>query len=331
VSGRIFILVLLLVACFTLTTAQAKPFYDGKVIKIIVATKPGGGYDYYGRLMATFMQKYLPGSTFIVKNMPGAGHVVGANAVYRAKPNGLTIGTFNRAVGITQVAGVKGVRFDFPKFSWLGSPSSELYCYIVHKDTFKNLDEVLKAENVRVASSGVGSIAYLTTLLFYQMLGQENYTIGTGYAGGETELSILRKEMDGTFGSFHSRKQMVDQGYGRIVLLIGKTKPAGYEDVPFIEDIIKEPKYKPVIGLLRGINLVGRPFAGPPGIPQDRLKILQDAFKKACNDPELLKIAEKAQKPIDFVSPEDAEVYTKHLLDLPPDVVVQIKKAHGIE
>ena len=328
-SRRLFILALLVFALFALNTAEAKPFYEEKVIKIIVATKPGGGYDYYGRLLATYMQKYLPGSTFIVKNMPGAGHVVGANAVYRAKANGLTIGTFNRAVGITQVAGVKGVRFDFPKFNWLGSPSSELYCYIVHKDTFKDLDAVLKAENVRVASSGVGSIAYLTTLLFYQMLGQENYTIGTGYAGGETELSILRKEMDGTFGSFHSRKQMVDQGYGRIVLLIGKTKPAGYEDVPFIEDIIKEPKYKPVIGLLRGINLVGRPFAGPPGIPADRLKALRDAFKKALGDPELLKQAQKAERPIDFVDYKEVEEWSQDLLNLPPEMVETIKKAYG--
>ena len=53
--------------------ATAKPFYEGKTIKLIVGYKPGGGWDFYGRLMAQFMEKYLPGSTIIVKNIPGAG------------------------------------------------------------------------------------------------------------------------------------------------------------------------------------------------------------------------------------------------------------------
>jgi tripartite-type tricarboxylate transporter receptor subunit TctC len=56
-------------------------FYKGKTITYIVATPPGGGYDFWGRLVAEYMQKYLPGSTVVVKNMPGAGHLVGANAV----------------------------------------------------------------------------------------------------------------------------------------------------------------------------------------------------------------------------------------------------------
>ena len=92
--------------------AAAKPFYEGKTITLIVTTKPGGGYDFYGRLMAKFMQKYLPGSTIIVKNIPGAGHIIGCNAIYHAKPNGLTFGTFNRALALAQVAGLKGIKFD---------------------------------------------------------------------------------------------------------------------------------------------------------------------------------------------------------------------------
>ena len=45
-------------------------FYKGKTVTYIVTTAPGGGFDLYGRLVAEFMQKYLPGSTFVVKNVP---------------------------------------------------------------------------------------------------------------------------------------------------------------------------------------------------------------------------------------------------------------------
>ena len=327
-----FILFAVVIIVFTFAAAvQAKPFYEGKVIKIIVATKPGGGYDYYGRLMAQFMHKHLPGSTIIVKNMPGAGHVIGTNATYRSKPNGLTIGTFNRAVGMTQVAGMKGVKFDFSKFKWLGSPSTELYSFIVNSKKYKSLDEVLNADNVRLATTGLGSISYLTPLLFYQMLGKSNYSIGTGYSGGETEMAVMRLEMDGTWGSFWSRKSMVDNDYGRVVVFIGTDKPSGQEHVPFIQDVIKDEKHKPVIDLLAGLNLVGRPFALPPKVPADRVKILQDAFNKACHDPELLKLAKKNERPIDFVSPKEVEAWAGNLLHLPVEMVATIKKAYGVK
>ena len=54
-------------------------YFKGKTVTYIVATAPGGGYDLYGRLVAEYMQRYLPGSTFVVRNLPGAGHLVGTN------------------------------------------------------------------------------------------------------------------------------------------------------------------------------------------------------------------------------------------------------------
>ena len=63
-------------------------FYKGKSVTYIVSTAPGGGYDLYGRLIAEYMQKYLPGSTFVVKNVPGAGHLIGTNTIYASKPDG---------------------------------------------------------------------------------------------------------------------------------------------------------------------------------------------------------------------------------------------------
>lgn len=157
---KAFLTLLTILIVFVSTTqSDAKPFYEGKVMKIIVATKPGGGYDYWARLIAAYMEKHLAGSTIIVKNVPGAGHVIGANETYVAKPDGLTIGTFNRAVGLTQLVGMKGVKFDFAKFNWLGSPNSEIYSFMVRSDIYKNLDDVLKADNVRLATTGLGAIS----------------------------------------------------------------------------------------------------------------------------------------------------------------------------
>ena len=71
-------------------------FFSGKTIRIVIGTSPGGGFDVYSRTLARHMGKYIAGNpSFLVENMPGAGHRIAANHVYKiARPDGLTIGNF---------------------------------------------------------------------------------------------------------------------------------------------------------------------------------------------------------------------------------------------
>src|SRR5688572_23505809 len=97
--------------------------YEGKTITIVVGFKTGGGYDRTARILARHLPKYLPGKpTVIVQNMPGANSIIAANHVYSvARPDGLTIGTFNRNLVLAQLTGVSGVKFDMTRFAWIGS------------------------------------------------------------------------------------------------------------------------------------------------------------------------------------------------------------------
>ncbi len=71
------------------------------------------------------MQKHLPGSTFVVRNMPGAGQIIGANFIYAAEPDGLTIGTFNTGLIYAQLAGKTGVKFDLSRMSLISKVASD--------------------------------------------------------------------------------------------------------------------------------------------------------------------------------------------------------------
>src|SRR5215831_4280526 len=104
-------------------------FYKDKVIRIVVATAAGGGYDLYTRTMARHLRKYIPGEpTIVVENMPGAGHLIGANYVYKvAKPDGLTIGHFIGSLFLQQLLGKAGVEFDALKFNYIGVPAQDNY------------------------------------------------------------------------------------------------------------------------------------------------------------------------------------------------------------
>ena len=90
-----------------LLSALESGFFQGKTIRIIVGTSPGGGFDVYSRTLARHMGRYMAGNpNFIVENMPGAGHRIAANHVYKvARPDGLTIGNFFGGLLVGQVLG----------------------------------------------------------------------------------------------------------------------------------------------------------------------------------------------------------------------------------
>jgi len=128
--------------------AQSSP-YAGKTVTIIVGYKAGGGYDATARLLARHLPKHIPGKpTVIVQNMPGANSMIAANHVYNvAKPDGLTIGTFNRNLPVAQLTKVDGVKYDMTKFAWIGSAASECTILALRSDLpYKSVEELKKAK-----------------------------------------------------------------------------------------------------------------------------------------------------------------------------------------
>src|SRR5215472_11668880 len=189
--------------------------FRGKTITYIVATSPGGGYDTYGRMIALYMQKYLPGSRIVVKNVPGAGNIIGANEIYAARPDGLTIGMFNTGLIYDQLVKRNGVMFDLTKMSWLGKAAEETRVLLVSKKAgFKNFDEMRKSKSpIKFAASGVGAASYNDTKILADAL-HLNVQIVNGFTGNEAEMSMLRGEVAAQIGTVDSLKEFVAQGRG---------------------------------------------------------------------------------------------------------------------
>src|SRR5438067_12969882 len=128
-----------------LPLAAAAQSFAGKTVTIVVGYKPGGGYDATARMLARHLPDHLPGKpTVIVQNMPGGNSIIGANHMYNvAKPDGLTIGTFNRNLPIAQLTKVQGVKFDMLKFAWIGSAANEATILAIRNDLpYKNFEEL---------------------------------------------------------------------------------------------------------------------------------------------------------------------------------------------
>jgi tripartite-type tricarboxylate transporter receptor subunit TctC len=307
---------------------KEKSFFDGKTLTLIVATKPGGGYDTYARLIAPRIEKYLPGdNTIVVKNVPGAGHIIGANEIYNSDPDGLTFGTFNKGLITNQVVGKEGIKFDLTKMSWLGSPATEPRLFIVSKKSpFDSIEDVLKKDKELIMSSaGIGSSSHTDALVIQEILGLDNMKMITGYSGTEGELAMMRGEIHGQIGSIDSMKGIIESGDAKPILIIGNKPLEEYPDVPLIYDYSNE-MVKPLIDLMVSQALISRPYAGPPNIPEDRFAVLQEAFEKALTDPELLEEAKKIGRPIEYLPGAEVLEIIKGATDQPEEVVEKLRE-----
>ena len=305
----------------------AEPFYEGKTIKIIVATQPGGGYDTYARMLAGTMEQYLPGSTIIVKNVPGAGHIIGTNKIYTAKPDGLTFGTFNKGLITAQIVGMSGIKFDLSKMSWLGTPATEPRVWMIAtKAPFRTLDDIRNSSETCVLSSaGIGSSAHTDALLIARILKLDNIKVVPGFRGTEGEMAMMRGEVHGQIGSTDSLLPMVESGDAHPVLVIDQKRLEAFPDVPTLPEVAPADQ-KALVDLMITQGLISRPFAGPPGIPEDRLQVLREAFEKSWKDPKMTADAERMGRPIEFVNgPEVAEIVNS-ALDQPAEVVAFMKE-----
>jgi tripartite-type tricarboxylate transporter receptor subunit TctC len=313
-----------LVAGPALAAETGADFFKGKTVTYIVSTGPGGGYDLYGRLVAEYMQKYLPGSTFIVKNVPGAGHMIGANTIYASKPDGLTIGTFVTGLIYNQLIKADGVRYDLTKMSWVGKAASEPRAFVIAAQTpIKTFDELRHYKDMlKFASSGIGSSSYVEINSLTNIL-KLPVTVVTGYNGNDDQLAMRRGETNGGLGSRSSLEQFVKNGYGRFIAQIGGKET----DLPQLKDLIQDPDGQSIVALIQSQGDIARLTAGPPNIPADRIAALREAYKQAMEDKELQAKAEKLDRPVDPAYGDDVLALIKEALNQKPEVIAVLKAA----
>ena len=306
--------------------ASAAAFFRGKTITYIVATSPGGGYDTYGRLVARYMSKYMPGTKIIVRNLPGAGHVIGADEIYAARPDGLTIGTFNTGLIYMQLLQAPGVRFDLTKMSWIGKAASDPRVLLLsRKSGITSVRQLLDPSRppTILFAAGMGSAGYFDTQLAAFAI-HLNVRLIPGYGGSEGTMSMLRGETEGTIGSESSYAQFVSQGAGSYLLQFGGPKGGR---IPHATPLAATPDARRVLGLIAAESEVSRLTAGPPGIPADRLELLRTVYLKALADRGFRRQANKLDVPVEPMGGVAVQQIIDQALQLPPSSLQLLRRA----
>jgi tripartite-type tricarboxylate transporter receptor subunit TctC len=314
-------------------TLAQEPFYKGKTIRVVVATSAGGGFDAYTRMITRHMGKFVPGNpAFVVENMPGAGHLIGANHIYKvAKPDGLTLGHFQGGLFLYQVFGRPGIEFDAKQFEFIGSPIKESRACAFTKASGITSVEKWLASKTPVKLGGIGGAApddiarmlAATTALPVQLV--------AGYKGtAEIRMAAESGELAGGCWTWDSIRatwtKAIQSGDAVVVLqLLSKPHPE-LANIPLAQSFAKSDEARQLMqaGVQDPADYY-RPYVLPPRTPKDRVEILRKALQDTMKDPEFLADAAKSRLDIDPVTGTELENLVRGLFKLSPSMISKLK------
>ena len=310
VPARAALIVSFLISMLAFSFGQAAPaqersFYQGKTVRLVIG--PGGGYDYWGRLLARYMAKYIPGNpAFVVQNMPGAGSVIATNYVYNvARPDGLTVGMPTQQIYMGEFVGNPEVKFQMRKFLWIGSPDRNPAIMYMRGDApYKSIHDVIKSSNPpKCGGTGWESSSLIVAL--QEAIGAK-FELVLGYQeANQVDLAVVRGEVvcrDLGLNAHFSREPFLSwhaKGFDRHLFQTGRKRDPRAADTPTVFELMDQYKTAEIsrraIEVLTAGEEFGHPMMAPPGTPMERVRILRDAYAKAVKDPELIAEAQKAR------------------------------------
>jgi hypothetical protein len=341
------------VILFTAGLHGAEPFYQGKTVRVVVASAAGGGSDIVARLMMRHLPRHISGNpAVVVENMPGAGEIIGTNYVYgKAKADGLTI-LFGTGTPINQLIELPGIEFDVTKMPIIGGSSESVAAFVRSDKTgVKSARDLLNPKApIVIGGSGYGSIKDVSMLAAMNLLGVKSPTYVTGYGGaGPIRLAYERGEINFTqetaVGIARSVLPWVREGWTSILYQVGfldgegnvVKDPAWKElgiEAPSVAEVYRAiygrvaagPAWEAEKALIGGYSLT-RMIAVAPKTPQALIAELRQGFQGMGKDQTFLSEWIKSQgSPPRLVSGEDAAKITVSILKAPREAVNILKK-----
>jgi tripartite-type tricarboxylate transporter receptor subunit TctC len=306
------------------------PFYQGKTINVVYGGGPGGTVDLRFRATAAILRKHIPGRpTFVIEYMPGGGSRKAGNFIYRARPDGLTMGVMLSSFVPAAVLGLSGVLYDIDKVQYLGSPTSgEPYIFVSRKEArLDSIEKLRSASGVRIGAQSVGHNLYNIGRILAYVLGMKEPKFITGFAqGDEVNLAMMQGELDARWTIQATLVRQAPEWIEKkqVDFHIVNEVPKGrrhphpvFAQLPDIERFVKSDKERKLLAMQRAFVSAGTPFLFPPGTPADKVKILRDAMRKTFADPEFK--AEFRKMVGEEPDPLPAEELEKAIRELPRD------------
>jgi tripartite-type tricarboxylate transporter receptor subunit TctC len=267
-------------------TSIAQAAFPEKDIEVIIPYGPGGGFDRAVRAIAPFLEKHLPGDVHVLPvNTPGAGGRKGATTVYRADPDGYTIGIFNMPGFLLPAILGEDLAYDLSKISWLGRVEANDYVLVVNaKSDIHTLDDLKALDRPVILSTAWGSTVLAASQITAEALGLKNPTYVTGYPStSDYQVGLVRGDGQVALAPVESVFEFISSGDLRPIAVTGANELL--PDTPTFSTL-----GYPDLDKLNLERLIG----GPPNLDPEAAKVLEESLAATLADPEFLEAAKEA-------------------------------------
>jgi tripartite-type tricarboxylate transporter receptor subunit TctC len=328
---RLAIAVTLLLSAVSVASADPiADFYSGKTLRMLVGYGPGGGYDIYGRLVAQFLPKYLPGHPSIVtENMPGAGSFAAAKYIANVAPkDGTVLASLAQTFPLDSAVGGSG-RTNAADFHYVGRVTTNIDVgAALAKVGIKSIADV-RAKPYTVGASGRGS----TTDIYPRALnayGGTKFKIVLGYKGtNEILLAMDRGEVDivgayGLPGMLATHPGWINKGEASLIYQAALKRSPLLPNVPTLPELAVSDEGRAILRAIASTAEIGRSIIVGPGVPVDRLTALRQAFAQMVKDPDFVATCGKRHLMLDPASGEDMDTIVKETFALPKPTLGKI-------
>jgi tripartite-type tricarboxylate transporter receptor subunit TctC len=238
--------------------------YPSRPVRVIVPFAAGGPADVYARFLATKLQESL-GQPFVIDNRPGAGSIIGTDAVAKSPADGYTLLLMSNTHTVNEsLIPTKPFQLlrDFAPIAPINA--SDLVLVTRANLPVNNLGELLKLAKAKpgslsYASSGPGTPYHMAGELFKAMAGVAIVHIPyRGSSGARTD--VLGGQVDMMFDAVTTMTEHIKAGKVKAMGTTGTARSSVMPDLPTIAEA-GVPKYEATIWL----GLMA-PKATPPAI-----------------------------------------------------------------
>ncbi|MES2511089.1 MAG: tripartite tricarboxylate transporter substrate binding protein [Pseudomonadota bacterium] len=255
------------------TTATAQN-YPSKPVRIIVPFAAGGPADNYARFVGKGLQDAL-GQSFVVENRPGAGSVIGTDAVAKSPADGYTLLMMSNTQTVNETL-VQGKPYQLMRDFVAVAPInySDLVLVANPGTSFSNLKDLTaqakgRPGKINYASSGTGTPYHMAGELFKSMSGV--YLVHIPYRGSSgARTDVIGGQVEVMFDAVTTMVEQIKAGKVKAIATTGKTRSDVLPDVPTMSEA-GLPGYEATIWL---------GLMAPKGTPKDVVDKLNAAVSK---------------------------------------------------
>jgi tripartite-type tricarboxylate transporter receptor subunit TctC len=252
-------------------------------IRLVVPYAPGGPIDVTARVLAERVKDSL--GTVIIENKPGGGGNIGADAIAKAAPDGLTIGIAAVATHAINPWLFSKMPYDavhdfapitqmvrVPNVLVVNAQTAER----LKINTLRDLIAYAKANpgKLNYGSGGNGSAGHLAGELFKQ--GAGIFAVHIPYNGGNpAQLALLSGQVDFNFDNLATAAPNIRAGKLKALAVTTLTRSSALPEIPPVADTIKGFAVDTWWGLV-----------APAQTPKDVIEKMSTAFIAALRSPE---------------------------------------------